>query len=136
MLSRLALLDIFLAFFMLLRRALPGRRPRLVRAGWPTASADTGRDAGCGPVRALLLRPWLLAAGVSFGLACGTKWAALYPLAAFGLLVVALERRAPGGRSASAGRVLRSLLVDGVPGVRAAGAASRWSSTSPPGPAG
>ena len=26
------------------------------------------------PVRGLLWRPWLLGAGVFFGLACGTKW--------------------------------------------------------------
>ncbi len=42
-LSRLALLDIFLAFFLLLRRALPGRRPRLVPSPDGPAGARTGR---------------------------------------------------------------------------------------------
>ena len=35
---------------------------------------------------------WLMGAltgGVAFGLACGTKWSALFPLAAFGLLNLA-----------------------------------------------
>ena len=35
----------------------------------------------------LLFRPWLLAGGVCWGLAIGTKWTALFPLAAFGLMV-------------------------------------------------
>lgn len=114
-LSRMALLDIFVAFFVLLgvhclvadrdwfRRRLADRMP---------APSTTG--AGFGPVRRLLVRPWLLAAGVSFGLAVGTKWAALYPLAAFGLLVwlwSAGARRARGLRHP----VVKSALVDGVP---------------------
>ena len=114
-LSRLALLDIFLAFFTLCavsclvadRDWYRARMARLVperldaRGAW-------------GPVRGLLWRPWLLAAGVNFGLACGTKWTAIYPLAAFGLLVVAWAagaRRAHGVRWAG----LKALLADGVP---------------------
>ncbi|MGB0099548.1 MAG: phospholipid carrier-dependent glycosyltransferase [Nocardioides sp.] len=112
-LSRLALLDIFLAFFVLLgvhcvvadRDWHRARMARLVPAqvthGW-------------GPVRGLLFRPWLLAAGISFGLAVGSKWTALYPLAAFGLLCwlwSAGARRSFGVRWP----VVRSALVDGVP---------------------
>jgi dolichyl-phosphate-mannose--protein O-mannosyl transferase len=70
--------------------------------------------AGTGPVRALVFRPWLVAAGVSWGLACGSKWEAVYPMAAFGLLTFAWSagaRRAYGVRAALA----RSVLADGVP---------------------
>lgn len=112
-LSRLALLDIFLALFTLMAIACLVNdrdwfRARLARVQpGPVAS-------GWGPVRALLWRPWLLAGGVCFGLACGTKWTAVYPLAAFGLLVwlwSAGARRTVGVRWA----VLRSAVVDGLP---------------------
>ena len=136
-LSRLALLDIFVAFFLLCAVAAPGQRPRLVPR--PDGAAQPGAGgrptAGFGPVRGLLFRPWLLVAGVCFGLAVGTKWTALYPLAAFGLLAWAWSwgaRRSFGVRWP----VLKSALVDGVPGVPAARASSPSSSTSPPGPAG
>lgn len=36
-------------------------------------------------------RPWLIAAGISLGLATGVKWSGLYALAAFGILVVAWD---------------------------------------------
>ena len=65
----------------------------------------------CGP---LLFRPWLLVAGVCFGLAVGTKWTALYPLAVFGVLVwvwSAGARRSFGVRWS----LLRAALVDGAP---------------------
>ena len=101
-LSRLALLDIFLAFFLLCavacmvadrdwgraRMAGGSRRPRRRRGAW-------------GPL--LLWRPWRLAAGVFLGLAVGTKWTALFPLACFGLLVWS-GTPARGAPSAYAGR--------------------------------
>ena len=117
-LSRLALLDIFLAFFILcavhclvadrdwFRRRLAATAASTPAAGW--------RAPAWGPVRGLLFRPWLLAGGVCFGLAVGTKWTALYPLAAFGLLVWAWSA-APGGPSGCRWPLLRSALVDGVP---------------------
>ncbi len=91
-LSRLALLDIFGAFFILLavhfmvmdREWLRAKMARLT----PTQVPYVGAGAW-GPVRKLLFRPWLLAAGITWGLAIGTKWDAAYPLAAFGLLYVA-----------------------------------------------
>ncbi|GAB2874000.1 dolichyl-phosphate-mannose--protein mannosyltransferase [Nocardioides pacificus] len=121
-LSRLALLDIFLAFFLLCavhclvadRDASRARLARLVperSGGQVTGGQVTG---GWGPVRAMLWRPWLVAGGVCFGLAVGTKWTALFPMAAFGLLVwlwSAGARRSFGVRLP----VLRSALVDGVP---------------------
>jgi dolichyl-phosphate-mannose--protein O-mannosyl transferase len=113
-LSRIALLDIFVAFFLLL-----GVHLLVMDRDWFRARLDRHADGftaagnGFGPVRGLLFRPWLVAAGVSFGLAVGTKWAALYPMAAFGLLVwlwSAGARRARGLRWP----VAKSALVDGV----------------------
>lgn len=114
-LSRLALLDVFVTFFLLCAVAClvadrDWHRARMARR-CPVPVTD-GR--GFGPVRGLLLRPWLLLGGVCFGLAVGTKWTALYPMAAFGLLVWAWSwgaRRSFGVRWP----VLKSALVDGVP---------------------
>jgi len=114
--SRSALLDIFLAFFLLCAVAClvadrdwgRMRLARLVPTGYRTTAADWG------PVRGLLWRPWRLAAGLCFGLACATKWNALFPLAAFGLLVWMWDagaRRSLGVRNAR----LRSLVVDALP---------------------
>jgi dolichyl-phosphate-mannose-protein mannosyltransferase len=115
-LSRLALLDIFVAFFLLCAISCLVadrdwgrlRMARLVPSGYRTSADDWG------PVRGLLWRPWRLAAGVCFGLACGTKWSAVFPLAAFGLLVWMWDagaRRAIGVRLPR----LRSAVVDGLP---------------------
>jgi dolichyl-phosphate-mannose-protein mannosyltransferase len=111
-LSRLALLDIFLAFFTLcaVHCCVADRqwfRDRLAQRAVP-------HGPGWGPVRAVLWRPWLFLGGISFGLAVGTKWSALYVLAAFGVLVwlwSAGARRSFGVRWP----LLRSALVDGVP---------------------
>ena len=115
-LSRLALLDIFLAFFVLCAVSCLVadrdwgrlRLARLVPPGQRTTAADWG------PVRGLLWRPWRLAAGVMFGLALGSKWNAVYPLAAFGLLVWMWDagaRRSIGVRRPR----LRSFVVDALP---------------------
>ena len=112
-LSRLALLDIFVAFFTLcaIHCLVADRqwfRARLARL------SPTPVTSGFGPVRGLLWRPWLALGGVCFGLAVGTKWSALYVVAAFGLLVwgwSAGARRSFGVRWS----LVRSALVDGVP---------------------
>jgi dolichyl-phosphate-mannose--protein O-mannosyl transferase len=117
-LSRLALLDIFVAFFILcgVHCVVADRdhfRRRLAARVSPD-SATGSQLAGWGPVRAVLLRPWLIAGGVCFGLAAGTKWVAVYPLAAFGLMVwfwSAGARRSFGVRWP----IVKSALVDGVP---------------------
>ena len=99
-LSRLALLDIFLAFFILL-----GVHCVVADRQWFRARLAKGATRG-------LFRPWLLAAGVAFGLAVGTKWTAMFPLAAFGLLLTAWNygaRRAFGHPRA----LLKALLLDG-----------------------
>jgi dolichyl-phosphate-mannose-protein mannosyltransferase len=115
-LSRLALLDIFMAFFLLCAVACLVadrdwgrlRLARLVPSDLRTTASDWG------PVRAMLWRPWRLGAGVFFGLACATKWNAVYPLAAFGVLVWMWDagaRRVIGVRMPR----LRSFVVDALP---------------------
>lgn len=88
-LSRLALLDVFLAFWIVCAVAC------LVAA----------RDS-------IHPRWWQLAAGACFGMACATKWSGLYSLAAFGLLFVLMEvvRRKPTRRA-----WVPTLLRVGVP---------------------
>jgi dolichyl-phosphate-mannose-protein mannosyltransferase len=114
--SRVALLDIFLSFFLVAGVAAlvvdrDWSRQRLARrvpAGWTAGPSDWG------PLRGLWLRPWRLVAGVMFGLAVATKWNALLPLAAFGLLVWAWDagaRRSLGVRRAW----LRSAAADALP---------------------
>ena len=95
-LSRIALLDGILTFFILLgalfvlidrQRTIP-----LLERQDPDASAPFW-----GPV--LWRRPWLVAAGAALGAASAGKWSGLYALAAFGLYVVvtdALARRRAG----------------------------------------
>ena len=86
-------------------------RARLTRLTAPSGGQIT---RGSGPVAPLIWRPWLIAAGVSWGLACGTKWEAVYPMAAFGIMTwlwSAGARRSFGVR----GALLRSAVVDGVP---------------------
>jgi dolichyl-phosphate-mannose--protein O-mannosyl transferase len=112
-LSRLALLDIFEAFFVLcavscLVADRDWFRARLARS----MVAPVG--TGWGP--RVLWRPWLLLTGVWWGLAIGTKWSAIFPLAAFGLLFWAWSsgaRRSFGVRWAW----LKSALIDAAPGL-------------------
>jgi len=115
-LSRLALLDIFMAFFMLCAVAcLVADRDwgRLRMAELVPPGYDPGPH-GWGPVRGLRWRPWRLVAGVFFGLAIGSKWDPVFVLAAFGVLVWAWDagaRRSLGVRHAW----LRSAVVDALP---------------------
>src|SRR4029079_2120237 len=76
--SRIALLDGFLAFWLLcavhcLVADRDWARAKLAQR-YETTPADVGTF---GPVRGFLLRPWRITAGVCFGLACGTKWSAI-----------------------------------------------------------
>lgn len=111
-LSRLALLDIFAAFFTLLAvHCMIADRDWLRRR---LAARVTGPlPAGAWGPR-VLWRPWLLASGIVWGLAVGTKWNAAIMLAAFGLLVWAWSagaRRSFGIRWP----VAKAALLDGVP---------------------
>ncbi|WGD36908.1 phospholipid carrier-dependent glycosyltransferase [Lysinibacter sp. HNR] len=97
--SRISLLDNFLMFFGLLGAWLVVLdRERYLRRwqSWLRQHPTPGSRGEWGPV--LWNRPWLIAAGVAFGLATGVKWSGLYFLAAFGLYVViydlVLRRRA------------------------------------------
>lgn len=94
-LSRVSLLDNFVALFtllgfmfILLDREGHARRLQAVLASKPSS---------WGP--AMWARPYLFLAGVSFGLSMGVKWSGLYFLAAFGVYVIvmdALDRRNAG----------------------------------------
>ena len=94
--SRIALLDGILTFFVLLgvlfvlidrQRTIPVLEKR----------DPDEPDPFWG--RVLWRRPWLIAAGVALGAACAVKWSGAYALAGFGLYVVitdALARRRAG----------------------------------------
>ncbi len=113
-LSRLALLDLFLAFFVLCAVSCMVADRDWVRARMARALAPSSRLAprSWGPL--LLWRPWRLATGVCWGLAMGTKWSALFPLAAFGLLMWIWDsgaRRSFGVRRA----LWKSAIIDALP---------------------
>ncbi|GAB3811884.1 phospholipid carrier-dependent glycosyltransferase [Kribbella italica] len=113
--SRVALLDIFLAFWLVAAVSC-----LVADRDWTRRRHAESLDDGTGPGvrravgRLLLLRPWRIAAGVCFGLALGTKWSAVWVIAGFGILVFAWDlgaRRALGVRHA----FWRSAVVDGIP---------------------
>lgn len=97
-LSRIALLDIFLTFFIVLTFWFVALDHR--RSGDRIASLVAARGLEhpmWGPV--LWNRPWLVAAGVAAGAATAVKWSGLYVIAAVGVYAVvtdALARRRAG----------------------------------------
>lgn len=108
-LSRLALLDVFVTFWILCAVAC-----LVIDRDWIAARLDHATT---------WFRPWQWAAGVCFGLACGTKWNGLYALAAFGVAAVVWELllRRPRG----AANIVRAALTVGVPAfVRLVGVAA------------
>ena len=113
--SRVALLDIFLAFFLVAAVACLAAdrdwfRNRLAAHLEQHDLSDLGGRFG----PALIVRPWRIAAGLCFGLALGSKWNALYVLAAFALLSLAWDIGAR--RLAGAGtRAYTGILRDGIP---------------------
>ena len=101
-LSRLALLDIFVAFFVLC-----GVHCVVADRQWLRTRLTAGASR-------VLWRPWLIGGGLCFGLAVGTKWSAAYVLAAFGIMVWLWSwgaRRAQGRPAA----FWRSVVLDGAP---------------------
>lgn len=114
--SRTGLLDIFLmfwvlvAFWALIRDRAAGRAMLADRVA---GLADQARSVTrWGP--ALGVRWWRVAAGVSLGLAIGTKWSGLFFLATFGLMTVLWDigaRRTVGVRRWFTAGVFR----DGIP---------------------
>ncbi|MFF0991202.1 dolichyl-phosphate-mannose--protein mannosyltransferase [Kocuria sp. CPCC 205315] len=122
--SRLALLDVFLMFFVLLAFVLllmdrsDGRRRLAARLGVPPEEAarmpedELLRRFEWGPW--LGVRWWRIAAGAACGLALGVKWNALFLVAGLGVLTVLWDlnaRRTAGIRH----WVLAGVLKDGVP---------------------
>ena len=113
--SRIALLDVFEATFIVAAvSALAADRDwfrhRLADRLEASGRADLG--GGYGPI--IWLRPWRLMAGLMFGLALGTKWNALYALAAFGVLCVLWDvgaRRLAGADF----RAWLALVIEGIP---------------------
>ncbi len=113
--SRIGLLDIFQAFFLVAAVACV-----VADRDWYRAKLADHLDAlgvpdfggRFGPV--VWWRPWRLAAGVLFGLACGTKWNSVFVLASMGVLSVLWDvgaRRLAGADW----RAWWALLVDGIP---------------------
>jgi len=111
-LSRTALLDIFLAFFILAAFAAlvldrDSRRRRWLRA--LEGGMDPGQPGRAGrPPRAVPW--WRLVAAVLLGCGVAVKWSALYFLPAFALLVVLWEVGAR--RSAGVRRPWRDTVID------------------------
>lgn len=110
--SRMAMLDIYLAFFVLLafgcllldRDQMRTRLATAVREGWADESLFGPR---------LGFRWWRFAAGVSLGLACGSKWSGIFFVAAFGLMTViwdATARRSAGVARPWLGTLVRDVL--------------------------
>lgn len=98
--SRVALLDGILTLFVMLGfAAILLDRGHSVRRldRWKRRRTDAGRSLDWGP--ALWWRPWLVTAGLAFGLAFAVKWNGLYFLAGFAvytLVVDAVARRRAG----------------------------------------
>ncbi len=85
-LSRVAILDGILAFFVLLAFLFLLKD----RAYWRDRYLDSRIQGHPAPIG---WRPWLFAAGLALGLAGGVKWSAIYYLAAFGIYVVVQDWR-------------------------------------------
>ena len=103
--SRIALLDIFQATFVLAAvAALIADRDwfRSHLARYLRKNNMESLQGAYGPLA--LLRPWRLVAGVMFGAACAVKWNSIYVVAVFGVLTVAWDIGAR--RLAGAGRRL------------------------------
>ncbi|MFC0036777.1 dolichyl-phosphate-mannose--protein mannosyltransferase [Actinomadura rayongensis] len=93
--SRAALLDVFVMFWVLAGFAcLVADRDRSRRR--LVAKMEAGHASRSGP---FLLHGWRIAAGVCLGLGLGTKWTAVFYIAAFGVMVLIWDvgaRRAAG----------------------------------------
>lgn len=119
--SRTSLLDVFLMFWLvvafgaLLLDRDRARRKLAEKVSVLAAASPTGRpsaaDLRYGPW--LGFRPWRIVAGISLGLALGTKWSALPYIAVFGLMTVLWDmnaRRIVGVHRWITGAILRDGL--------------------------
>lgn len=129
-LTRVGLLDGFLTLFIALgalfvwmdiewtsRRAEARLRPAQRR----DSAGAAGPPRWTGPI--LLWRPWLIAAGLTFGAAAAVKWSGLYPLAFF-LVFVTVRDLLVRLRRGERGALRRSMLQAGVSAVLALPAAA------------
>jgi len=113
--SRIALLDIFQAFFLVAAVAcLVADRDynRAKLADKLEARGITDLQGTFGPV--VLWRPWQFAAGILFGLAMGTKWNSVFLLAVMGIVCVIWDvgaRRLAGADWHS----WLGIFIDGIP---------------------
>lgn len=109
--SRVALLDTMLALFALAGAGavlLDREGMRRRTEDWLAWRAGVPLPADWGPV--FWARPWLLVAGVAFGLASGVKWSGAYFLAVFAVYALGSEvllRRRLGIRRWLGGTLLR-----------------------------
>jgi dolichyl-phosphate-mannose--protein O-mannosyl transferase len=112
--SRIALLDIFQATFLLAAVAAVVADRDYFRNRLARHLTVRGLDSLAGKAGPVVFRPWLWLAGLMFGLSCATKWNSVYPLAVFAVLSLAwsigARRLAGAGRRAWWG-----LLSDGLP---------------------
>lgn len=114
--SRTALLDVFLAFWLVCALAciVQDRDWMRKRLGRMLDEDETSPGERRKFGRLFLFRPWRIAAGVCFGLALGVKWNAVWAIAGFGLLIWAWDvgaRKALGVR----GAWWKSAIGDGIP---------------------
>ncbi|MEC4015226.1 phospholipid carrier-dependent glycosyltransferase [Streptomyces sp. H27-D2] len=105
--SRTALLDLVVMFWVLAAFGCLLVDRDKARARLAAALPD-GPDRVVAERLGLGLRPWRIAAGVTLGLACATKWNGLYYLAAFGVMAVLWDLGAR--RTGGARRPLRAML--------------------------
>ena len=114
-LSRVSILDGFLAFFVALGALLVWKDLE-----WTAERAVAEPVSGRIPI--LWGRPWLFVAGAVFGLAAAVKWSGLYPLAAFLILVTAVDlaRRLRFGERLATLRALAQACVAGAVALPAA----------------
>ncbi|GAA1964081.1 dolichyl-phosphate-mannose--protein mannosyltransferase [Microbacterium aquimaris] len=106
--SRVSLLDTFLAFFVLLAAWFIALDTRGHAARVAAMAASRRPPHVWGPV--LWNRPWVIAAGAAAGCAVAVKWSGLYVLAALGLYLVVADawaRRRAGISSWLADAALR-----------------------------
>ena len=112
MMSRIALLDIFQAFFTVAAVAAVVKdrdwfREKLAAHLRATGQANLGGRFG--PL--FLWRPWRLLAGIMFGLAIGVKWNSVYVLAVMGITSVIFDVRARYTAGARA-KAWNSVLIE------------------------
>lgn len=99
--SRLAMLDVFLLLWL------------VAGFGCLVVDGDRTRAALAGGAGRFLARRWRFAAGLCFGLACATKWSAVYAVAFLWVLVLLWDRGAR--RDAGAERPWRTTARLDVP---------------------